>query len=107
MDEERRQIIEAAVSARGLQVRAWKNDEDGDEVALLGRFMVIEDEGDEDLGIYDGEHGVLSADIVGTPQHRNQRVAYLLTVDETDVGVDIPSLDMLEEIDEDLELDVD
>jgi hypothetical protein len=92
MEAELKELITKRVHADALVVLAWESDEDegdGRERANLGRFVVVEDEGEVSEGPFEGEEGVLYASIVGAAKHDNIRVHYGLMVDGTDCPTEV------------------
>jgi hypothetical protein len=93
---EDRERIEKACQEHGLTIREWKTGDDGGDIAVLGRFEVIED--DEDAGLYSGDEGELSAEVVGAAQYGNQRVCFSFMAEGYDEGNEVRDLYVLDPV---------
>jgi hypothetical protein len=92
-----RELIEAAVWREGYTVERWDEEhENGLTAFVKGRFRVVE--GNDDVGLYEGDEGTLNACVVGSEQYRNRRVAWGLLVDEYDSNTDVDDLTVLEQL---------
>lgn len=96
LNERHKQMIESKLQAESYPAQNWLLDEDGQTVADLGRFRVVEE--DDDHGFYAGDEGTIHASVVGSEKYRNERVAYLLLIDGYDSAVDVPDISMVDPI---------
>lgn len=87
-------MIESRCASEGLTIKGWSETEDGD-TAALGRFTVTTPDYDGD-GLYEGDVGELTANVVGSVKYANRRVAFEFTPDGYDGGVDVPDLTALD-----------
>jgi hypothetical protein len=92
-----KEMIEAAVTARGLAVKDWRDDPDDGLTAVLGRFRVAVE--DEREGLYDGDEGVLIASVVGARQYGNERIYFGWTPDGMDEAGEVRDIMALDPID--------
>lgn len=71
--QEQKELIDRAVNREGYPVQSWTEDEDGVR-GQLGNFETIVD--DEDIGLFEGDHGTVHAVVVGAKQYGNEHVAF-------------------------------
>lgn len=91
-----REMIEAACKRHDLKILEWATTEDG-LTAKLGRFLVVHDEYEDD-GLLVDDEGELVAEVVGAEEFNNRRVAFTFTADDFDGGLEVPDLDILEQV---------
>lgn len=92
-----RQMIEQACKRHGLQHDGWRHDEDDRrDVALLGRWVVAEE--DENRSLWPGDEGELYATVVGAPQYGNEHAAFYFKPDEYDVGEQVTPFEDVEPV---------
>lgn len=95
---DKKRII-GAMEGFGLQEgdATWDDTEDG-LVATLGRWRVITE--DDERGLWDGDEGLVTAQIVGAAQYGNMRVCFTFTSDDLDPmsGPEIVPFDDVEQI---------
>lgn len=90
-----RERIERRLNEEGFTAQDWKDTDDG-ITAVLGSFIVIED--DEDEGLYSGDEGELTACVVGAPEYGNERVAFAFKVEGFSEGVEVRDLQTIEPV---------
>lgn len=93
---EEREIIKARCDSDGFVIREWRTNEDDETEAVVGRFVVIED--DEDMGLYEGDEGELVVSVVGAEEYNNQRAHFGLLVDDTDCPIEVRDVFNIEAI---------
>lgn len=89
--------IEKEMDNLGLAYASLDETEDG-IVATFGRWLVIGE--NEDTGLYEGDRGVLSAQVVGAEKYGNVRVCWTFTPDDLDpfTGPEVVPFDDVEPI---------
>jgi len=95
---EDRERIEAHCATEGLKIVGWRDDAVDGVTALLGRWVVITDDY-EDQGLYLEDEGELSAVVVGAAEYHNQRVHIGFKPDGTDAADEVPDMSALDPID--------
>jgi hypothetical protein len=99
MDEQMKGWAESQLKDYGLEAESWREDADYTEprpVAVIGRFRVIED--DESYGLYAGDEGEVTANVVGSDKHGNRRLTLNFCPDDLDDGNEVPDLSPLKRI---------
>lgn len=92
-----RRLIEERLRSDGLHPDEWRNDEDGQIEAVLGKWRVTDE--DEDKGLYEGEEGTLTASVVGAPEHGNEQVKYHICLEDQEVGIECRPFENVEAAD--------
>lgn len=94
-------LVGAACERQGWTVESWRLDEDESLEAVIGRYRFDsagEHDADEYGGPYDGDEGVLVAQIVGAAEFHNERVSFALRVDDYDSAYDVRDVEWLEAV---------
>lgn len=90
---------ESQLELQDLKPQEWREDDGYAEprpVAVLGRFRVIED--DESYGLYAGDEGEVTANVVGSSEYGNRRLTLNFCPDDLEEGNEVPDLSPLEKI---------
>jgi len=93
-----REIIEEGVSLQGYSIERWGTDDDGEEYAVLGWFVVLNDDY-EDRGLYSGSVGELRASHVGAEKYGNRRCYFSFIEEGMDGGNEVHDLSVLDPVD--------
>lgn len=78
-DARHRPLIEARLASDGLNPDEWKDDEDGNLQAVVGRWQATDD---TEEGLCEGDVGLVHICVLGSPEHGSENVGYHMTPDE-------------------------
>lgn len=86
--EESKAMLTKRAEADGLAIACFEVNDDGEELAKIdGKWCVVE--GDDDVGLYEGDDGTLELTIVGSTEHDNRKVQVGLVCEGRDGSTEV------------------